>query len=98
MPETLLSVSEIAALLEKSERTIQRNAMAGEYGPLSYEENAHGGGKNGKAIRISLDALPAEYQLKYIEENGLGAEAEKTAPADYETAPVWARERPTKAT
>ncbi len=91
MPETLLSVSEIAALLEKSERTIQREAMSGKYGLLTYEESR--GGKNGKAIRISLDALPADYQLKYVEENGLGAPVEKTAPADYETAPAWARER-----
>ena len=93
MPETLLSVSAAAALLEIGERAVQKNALAGRYGLLQYVDSENGGGKNGKAIRISLDALPAEYQLKYVEENGLGAEAEKTAPTDYETAPAWARER-----
>ena len=90
MPETKLSVSDAAALLEIGERAVQKNALSGRYGALQYIDSV---GRGGKAIRISLDALPADYQLKYIEENGLGAPVEKTAPADYETAPAWAGER-----
>ncbi len=45
MAETLLTVAETAALLETSERTVQRNAMAGKYGELRFVESTGGGGR-----------------------------------------------------
>ena len=92
MPAALLSVAETAALLEIGERAVRKNALAGKYGPLTYEESTRGGGAAGKAIRISLDALPVHYRAKYIEEHGLGEPA-APPPADYDTAPAWARQR-----
>jgi transposase len=94
MPEALLTVAETAELLETSERTVQRNAMAGKYGELRYVESSSGGGRSGKAIRLSLDALPESYQTKYIEEHGLGTKEETIkAATPYEEAPAWAREK-----
>ena len=81
MPAALLSVAETAALLEIGERAVRKNALAGKYGPLTYEESTRGGGAAGKAIRISLDALPVHYRAKYIEEHGLGEPA-APPPAD----------------
>lgn len=93
MAETLLTVAETAELLEISERTVQRNAMAGRYGELRYTEISKGG-NGGKALRISLDALPEVYQTKYIEENGIGGKADAPATVHpYDVAPAWAREK-----
>lgn len=93
MPAALLSVVETASLLEIGERAVRKNALAGKYGSLTYEESARGGGASGKAIRISLDALPVHYQAKYIEEHGLGEAPAAVGQTDYDTAPSWARER-----
>lgn len=94
MPEALLTVAEAAVLLETSERTVQRNAMAGKYGELRFVESSSGGGRNGKAIRLSLDALPESYRARYIEEQGLGSREETVkAATSYEEAPAWAREK-----
>lgn len=92
MAEILLTVAETAALLEIGERAIQKNALAGKYGNLSYKESDIGG-RGGRMIQISLDALPAEYQTKYIEEHGLGETTKTAAATDYDTAPDWAREK-----
>ena len=46
MPETLLSVSAAAALLEIGERAVRKNALAGRYGSLQYVDSENGGGKN----------------------------------------------------
>jgi len=92
MPAALLSVAETAALLEIGERAVRKNALAGKYGTLTYEESTRGGGAAGKAIRISLDSLPVHYQAKYIEEHSLGEPA-APPPADYDAAPAWARQR-----
>ena len=97
MADVLLTVAETAALLEISERTVQRNAMAGKYGELCYEESTCGGGIGGKALRIPLTALPDAYQAKYIEENSLGeTPAANETPSLYEQAPDWAREKANK--
>jgi transposase len=94
MSEALLTVAETAELLEISERAVRKNALAGKYGELRYVESSSGGGRGGKAIRLSLDALPESYRAKYIEEHGIGIKEEtvkKTSP--YEEAPAWAREK-----
>lgn len=94
MQDWHVSVAEAAKLLEISERSVQRNVMAGKYGELRYIESARGGGSGGKAIRISLSALPAEYQAKYIEEHGLGSQEETAQTVTpFDEAPAWARER-----
>ncbi|SEO97693.1 Mu transposase C-terminal domain-containing protein [Propionispora vibrioides] len=94
MVETFLSVAETAALLETSERTIQRNAMAGKYGEFRYVESTSGGGRGGKMLQIRLDALPESYQTKYIEEQGLGTNVKKVKTVSaYDQAPAWAREK-----
>lgn len=94
MAETLLTVAETAALLEITERAVRKNALAGKYGELRYVESTSGGGNSGKALRISLDALPESYQTKYIEEHGLGIQEETVKTATpYDQAPAWAREK-----
>lgn len=94
MAETLLTVAETAALLEIGERAVRKNALTGKYGELRYVEAASGGGNGGKALRISLDALPEVYQTKYIEENGIGGKADAPATVHpYDVAPAWAREK-----
>lgn len=93
MADMLLTVAETAALLEIGERAVRKNALAGKYGELRYTEIAKGG-NGGKALRISLDALPEEYQAKYIEEHGLGTQVETTETVNpYDVAPGWAREK-----
>ena len=93
MADMLLTVAETAALLEIGERAVRKNALAGKYGELRYTEIAKGG-SGGKALRISLDALPEEYQARYIEEHGLGAQEEAAETVHpYDVAPDWAREK-----
>lgn len=93
MPETLLTVVETAELLEISERAVRKNALAGKYGQLRYIDSTTGG-RGGKMLQISLDALPESYQAKYIEEHGLGTNEETAKTATpYEQAPAWAREK-----
>ena len=93
MAETLLTVAETAALLEITERAVQKNALTGKYGELRYTKISKGG-NGGKALRISLDALPEVFQTKYIEENGIGGKADAPAKVHpYDVAPAWAREK-----
>ena len=93
MQDWHVSVAEAAKLLEIGERAVQKNALAGKYGELRYIKSSLGG-RGGRMIRISLSALPAEYQAKYIEEHGLGSQEEAAQTVTpFDEAPAWARER-----
>lgn len=88
-----LTVAETASLLEISERAVRKNALSGKYGQLQYIESS-AGGRGGRMLQISLDALPESYQQKYREEQGLTAAAAPVETvSDYDLAPAWAREK-----
>lgn len=91
MAESFLTVTEAAKLLEVTEQAVRKNTLLGKYGTPHYVESDGGGGLKGRALRISLDALPRAYQLKYLEQHGLSSD--RVAVNAYEQAPEWARQR-----
>lgn len=69
-----LTVSEVAAVMNKSERTIRKYAASGKYNICYF----HGvGGESGKCLFIDLHSLPPEAQQRYAEQNSIPA---STAP------------------
>lgn len=91
--EHWLTVKEVAALLGITERSVRRNATAGKYGEVVYEETSSGGGEGGRAMRINLLGLPTEIQVAYLRGYGQNVQEVVVDDADeWDSAPAWKRE------
>ncbi len=64
-----VDVGTAASLMGVTERTIQKRVAASDL-PALKERGAKGGGAGGELLRIPVDALPPEAQLKYFEMAG----------------------------
>ena len=67
LKDIYLSCLEASRLMNASERTVRRQVQTG----ILPAETVYGGaGQGGESYRIPLDALPAEAQIRYLEEVG----------------------------
>lgn len=90
MTEHWLTVEEVASFLNITNRVVRKNADAGKYGNVKYEENRSRGGNGGKIILIPLSGLPTTVQIAYFRDRG------QTLPPNLEDdgwdqEPLWRR-------
>ena len=74
MEQIHITVDQAARLMKVSSRTIQRTICVGK---LCAETVYGGAGQGGESYRIPLDALPAEAQIRYLEEVGRAERSER---------------------
>ncbi|MGE5606273.1 MAG: DNA-binding domain-containing protein, partial [Bacteroidota bacterium] len=85
-----LTVKEVAGLLRISEQAVRKNAQAGKYGAVKYENSTRGGGKDGKSLMIPLSGLSTENQVSYLRDIGLTQDA-ASIDDGWDREPEWKR-------
>ena len=63
--DKLLTVNETAALLDVSDRTLQRKIKAGAIAAVEVRGEGQRGGRSGVVYMVPLEKLPAAVQVKY---------------------------------
>lgn len=87
--EIWLTAEEVASLLGISVRAVRKNADAGKYGEVRFDEQKRRGGKNGQVRLIPLSGLPEQAKIIYTREHNM------VMPTDdgWDREPQWKRER-----
>ena len=90
MNEHWLTAEEVADLLNITIRVVHKNANAGKYGQVKYEENGRGG-KKGKTRLIPLSGLPTAAQVAYLRDRHQAIPGELEDDG-WDMEPQWKRD------